>query len=1174
MNLLHCLFCSLFICLSSFATAQIQPIIYYVNSTQDNADQNLSNMSCADFNGNCTLRAAIQQANANGGNTVIRFSVNTPATFSLNSELPPIIAPFILIDASYFNYQLGDIILNGFDDHEEGLVIKAENCTIRGLYIKQFSKYGIQVSKVSANTNIEYNALNNNGTGLYIESDNTAIFGNYIGLDPIDALPEGNEKYGIELDGDNQVIYANLGEDGANLICSNGGSGLYAHGRVDIFAKSNYFGTRENRDINRPNGTTYGVGSGAWLDLHASSTGEFDSNVFYYNDKHGIRLGANTNNYFIHSNEFRAQESYGIWLDEVEGGIVSVGNSISKNIFVCNGEGSIRLMPNANENIAPPKILYIQETSFNKYEIAGTATPNATIEIYINKQACTQCEGEVFYGTTISESDGTWMVKDVEANIGDIVTTTATTNQGSTSEFSNCKTIIQNNDEPCINDITALQIELSEDMCDGEIACASTYFATDSSPQFGDPLEDCNGNPTLYSGQDIWFTTVMPSTNNLLLRQRSGTDINAVVEVYAGDCFQQLQIITCETFYLKPDYLVLKGNELNLSKGERIYFRVYNAKTEEISDEGNIALSAHILPDQEDEWIFCDSEGASFDPKQFIVIMEPKAKEGDIEDLINEMINDGAALAGRCKCAPQQMILFDNESYVEMEKRGKTSSNRARVDTTSYNYFIEDFFQDGQGTAEKLTGDDYDPTDIIGSTKVAIVDTGVDEFHPKLQKAIWQNTDVGGNCVPDDYIGFDFKNDQPDPIDIDGHGTAVNGIVAFDFPNNLLLELINPKFFENNKGKLFNAVCGTYYAINQEAATINLSWGLVRDEVPAILNDVLLYAAQHDIVVITSAGNKGENNDEVGKFPANLKLDNMITVAAFENAGDTILPDYSNYGKAFVDIAAQGTAESTQYNSEGLIPHPGDISTFSGTSIATPFVSQTSAIIRATFPHLSAEDVVNCILSTATFHNNFVDKVKTNGFLDQAAALQCAATLPALPIASLSLEAKVRHQQNVQLNWQQLGEAEDEGVFYIYRSTDGKQWLEIGQKKLDVGQKNYQFIDHNLLNHDQYFYQIKWIKNDKYSLQSNIQQIDLVSANTLLCYPNPVQKGIINIVLPTKQSSALLQLTDLSGQVILSKKANTRALTWQLPNVPIGIYLLVVAENGNLWRKKLVITSQ
>jgi len=281
----------------------------------------------------------------------------------------------------------------------------------------------------------------------------------------------------------------------------------------------------------------------------------------------------------------------------------------------------------------------------------------------------------------------------------------------------------------------------------------------------------------------------------------------------------------------------------------------------------------------------------------------------------------------------------------------------------------------------------YSPTDSVSRVRVAIVDTGIDPGHPYLSKTIWNNQQVTGTgCHSGDIMGYDYYNNTNNPLDVDGHGTQVNGIVAQNFNPEIQLEMMNVKFHEADKGKVFDALCGLYYAVDNGADIINLSWGFEASEYPSILNKALSYAADsNDVLIITTAGNTSKNNDIVHKYPANLDIENMIVVTAYETSsttGNIRLANYASYGENNVDIAAPGFVETTNLGNT--------LSLSAGTSLAAPWVTHTAATIRGLYPVLTAADVKDCIMSTAKAEAGLLDRVLSDGILDHNAALACA----------------------------------------------------------------------------------------------------------------------------------------------------------------------------------------
>lgn len=317
---------------------------------------------------------------------------------------------------------------------------------------------------------------------------------------------------------------------------------------------------------------------------------------------------------------------------------------------------------------------------------------------------------------------------------------------------------------------------------------------------------------------------------------------------------------------------------------------------------------------------------------------------------------------------------------------------------------LEESTEAGVGIAQAFSTTIYTPNNPNCNVKVAIFDTGIDSDHTQLINALWQNpeTNDSDNCLIGDQIGYDFVNNDGVPDDVDGHGSSVSGMLVNDFPNNIKLDLMSMKFYENQRGTVFDAVCGIYYAVNEGAKIINLSWGFEAAQFPEILYDALKYAAERDVLIITSAGNTSKDNDLIQKYPSNFDLDNMIIVTAYQTDpdGNNIrLADYASYGATTVDIAAAGFVETTNFD--------GTLVKQTGTSMAAPIVARTAAILRAKYPCLTAQQIKNCILSTTDIYDSFTGRSVSGGILNHQAALNCATSK-----TCLRLQVKVKLQGN------------------------------------------------------------------------------------------------------------------------------------------------------------------
>jgi subtilisin family serine protease len=205
---------------------------------------------------------------------------------------------------------------------------------------------------------------------------------------------------------------------------------------------------------------------------------------------------------------------------------------------------------------------------------------------------------------------------------------------------------------------------------------------------------------------------------------------------------------------------------------------------------------------------------------------------------------------------------------------------------------------------------------------VAVIDTGVDYRHPDLQGNIWINTvelsgaagvDDDGNGHVDDIRGWDFAAAGNDPMDKDGHGTHVSGIIAAAGNNGLgisginwharimalKVEADNGQYFED-----FAVIAAIRYAIDQGAKIVNCSFGgSARSD-----NEEAAFTALKDagVLAVCAAGNDAWNNDSTAFYPSGYNLDNIISVAASDS--EDRLASFSNYGSTSVDLMAPGVS--------------------------------------------------------------------------------------------------------------------------------------------------------------------------------------------------------------------------------------------------------------------------
>ncbi len=288
----------------------------------------------------------------------------------------------------------------------------------------------------------------------------------------------------------------------------------------------------------------------------------------------------------------------------------------------------------------------------------------------------------------------------------------------------------------------------------------------------------------------------------------------------------------------------------------------------------------------------------------------------------------------------------------------------------------------------------WDKTSGSNSVVVAVLDTGVDYNHPDLAGNIWTNAkeisgngnDDDGNGYIDDVHGWNFVDHTNDPIDTNGHGTECAGVIGAIGNNTLGIAGVDwnvrimPLTVINSQGYGYesDAIDAILYANQMGASVISISWG--GNGYDQALTDAI---DASPAVVVCAAGNSGQDNDNTPVYPASYGNANLISVAASDQ-NDNLAP-FSNYGAATVDIAAPGvniytTTSGSQYG------------TFSGTSMAVPYVAGTAGLVKAVHPEWTASQIKSDILSTADLESSLSGKVKTGGRIDAYAAVTGSAS--------------------------------------------------------------------------------------------------------------------------------------------------------------------------------------
>ncbi|HWD78107.1 MAG TPA: S8 family serine peptidase, partial [Kribbella sp.] len=264
----------------------------------------------------------------------------------------------------------------------------------------------------------------------------------------------------------------------------------------------------------------------------------------------------------------------------------------------------------------------------------------------------------------------------------------------------------------------------------------------------------------------------------------------------------------------------------------------------------------------------------------------------------------------------------------------------------------------------------WDVSKSTGNQLVAVLDTGIDAGHP----------DLAGHLV----AGYNaVSTTRPNPVDDNGHGTMVAGIIAAATNNGAGIagvgwsSKVMPVKVAGSDGVAgdLDLVEGIDWAVAHGATVLNISIANPGDS--QVLHDAITRATAKGVIVVAASGNDGS---DVAQYPA--AYPEVIAVAA-TNAGG-VLTDFSSYGD-WVDVAAPGW-DVISTGARNLSQSPYWLC--SGTSCAAPIVAGVAALVKNKWPRLTPAQVQARIKSYARDAGpRGIDPYFGAGMLDAYAAL-------------------------------------------------------------------------------------------------------------------------------------------------------------------------------------------
>jgi subtilisin family serine protease len=316
---------------------------------------------------------------------------------------------------------------------------------------------------------------------------------------------------------------------------------------------------------------------------------------------------------------------------------------------------------------------------------------------------------------------------------------------------------------------------------------------------------------------------------------------------------------------------------------------------------------------------------------------------------------------------------------------------------------------------------------------VGVIDTGVDHSHPDIAPNYWRNpgetgvdasgkdkstngVDDDGNGFVDDFRGWDFANNDNDPMDDHAHGTHCAGVIGARGNDgvgvagvNWNVSIVGIKFLTGSgSGTLENAVKSIEYGNKIGVSLTSNSWG--GGGFSQTMLDAIKAANSKGILFVAAAGNDASNNDQTPSYPASYDVQNVISVAASDHKDQ--MASFSNSGVRTVHVAAPGvdiwsSVPGSKYQK------------MSGTSMATPHVAGLAALVKAAIPDATASQVRQRILGGVDRSAYWAARVSSGGRINALNSIEVDNVPPAAVTDLNIVESGV---MSVTAEWSPVGD--------------------------------------------------------------------------------------------------------------------------------------------------------